>query len=167
MTWRAWNVRGRLSKLRAPTVCSHLHSCSQYCRLVDFGLCALAKHSPRSSLNLQQGCIRMTQVTHNCACTAVYIQCNGLSIYSAVFESTYGCYPTKWQLGQKLLLLIWHANDCFSSTTKHIILTVSDQGMWQWSSPPLCAVTNVGHMTISPWQWVLCSESHVQATFAS
>lgn len=118
MTWRAWNVRGRLSKLRAPTVCSHLHSCSQYCRLVDFGLCALAKHSPRSSLNLQQGCIGMTQVTHNCACTTVYIQCNGLSIYSAVFESTYGCYPTKWQLGQKPLLLIWHANNCFSSTLK-------------------------------------------------
>lgn len=58
----------------------------------------------------------MTQVIHNCACTTVYIQCNGLSIYSTVFESTYGCYPTKWQFGRKLFLfffLIWHANDCF------------------------------------------------------
>lgn len=97
-------------------LCSQLHSCSQYCHVVDFGLCALAKRSPWSSLNLQQGCIRMTQVIHNCACTTVYIQCNGLSIYSTVFESTYGCYPTKWQFGRKLFLfffLIWHANDCF------------------------------------------------------
>lgn len=39
--------------------CSQLHSCSQSCHLVGFGLCALAKRPPHPSLNLQQGCIRL------------------------------------------------------------------------------------------------------------
>lgn len=30
------------SKLDAPSVCSQLHSCSQFCHLVSFGICALA-----------------------------------------------------------------------------------------------------------------------------
>lgn len=117
--------KGQVIKARS----TYVHNCtSQSCHLVGFGLCALAKRPPCSSLKLQQGCIGLC-LEELKAFTIVHVRQCTFNAMGCLFIQLSRVYV--WLLSYKMAVwtktfffsLILHVNDCFSFY--HAIVNIS------------------------------------------
>lgn len=107
-----------------------------------------------------------TQGIHNCACTTVCVHLVQWVVYLFnCLESTYGCYPTKWQFGQKLFFFfnsgmsmivfyftmqLWTYHPCFSRSGERGNVSANTLCCYR------CGIHDNQPLAVSSLRWISC-----------